>query len=260
MLEISPKPAGIGISTAGQVDKGLSFVRQATENLSNWTGVHLKSILEEQFGLPVWVENDVNAAALGEAWLGSGKNRGDIAMITLGTGIGGAIIKDGNVYRGINGAAGEFGHIRLYRYGLACTCGLSGCYEQYASTGALVRKIKSALEQDATSMLHGVSKLNGETIFQVERKGDILAREVINDWIYHIAWGLSTIIHSLNPELIIIGGGISREGEYLVGRIRREVRKMIMQSFADGLEIVPAMLSNNAGIIGAAYIVLQNTN
>lgn len=244
---------GIGISTAGQVNSYTGSITFATDALPGWTGTPVKTILEERFKLPVKVNNDVNSAILGEYWMGAAKGRDDVLMITLGTGVGGSIIRDGKLYYGSNYLAGEFGHMKLYPNGRPCVCGLNGCYEQYASTSALVRMVNEELEDDKSSILHSYSHIDGRAIFEAEKEGDALAKSVMNRWIFYISWGLASLIHSLNPSIIVVGGGVSAQGRPFTDRIKEKTLDMIMPSFAKGLDIVPASLGNDAGIIGAAY-------
>lgn len=251
---------GIGISTAGQVDSKRGSITFATEALPGWTGTHVKDILEQKFKLPVCVNNDVNSALMGEYWMGAAKGRDDVLMITLGTGVGGGIIRDGEIYYGANYLAGEFGHIKLYPEGRLCVCGQTGCYEQYASTSALVRMAKERLKSYKDSILHSSDDIDGKSIFKAEEKGDRLAKAVIEEWIFYISWGLVSLIHSLNPSIIVIGGGVSAQGRALTDRIKERVVDMIMPSFAKGLTIVPAALSNDAGLIGAAYFLKRAVN
>lgn len=248
---------GIGISSAGQIEPKTGSVRFATDNLPGWTGMPIKDILTSRFKVPVYVDNDVNCAALGEFWMGAAQNRDNIIMLTLGTGIGGAIIKEGRVFYGANGAAGEFGHMMLYPNGIKCTCGLCGCYEQYASTNALIRMVTDRIDAGEISILGENSVIGGKDIFKAENHGDRLAKESIDEWISYIAWGLSIIIHSLNPSTIIIGGGVSKQGEEFIYRVKKKTIPLIMPSFAQHLSIRPAEFSNDAGIIGAAYGVMQ---
>lgn len=244
---------GIGISTAGQVDSHRGSITFATDALPGWTGTEVKGILEQRFNLPAFVNNDVNAALLGEFWQGAAKGKDDVLMITLGTGVGGGIIKDNEIFYGARYLAGEFGHIKLYPQGRLCACGLEGCYEQYASTSALIRMAREKLEEDMDSKLHSYKRLNGKNIFDAEKHGDRLAREVLEEWIFYVSWGLVSLIHSLNPSTIVIGGGVSAQGHVLTDRIKEKTFNMILPSFAQGLDIVPAALGNDAGMMGAAY-------
>ncbi|MGL6173202.1 MAG: ROK family protein, partial [Cellulosilyticaceae bacterium] len=186
----------IGISTAGQVDSKQGMIRYANENIPGYTGMRIKEILEEYFGVPVVVENDVNAAAIGEAHFGAGIAFSDFLCLTYGTGIGGAIVIDGKVYTGANFSAGEFGSMIIHTEDRIPGKYYSGCYEQYASTTALVKKAKQYDEQ----------LINGRKIFERIEEPEI--KQIIEKWLEEVVNGLTTLIHIFNPPCIILGGGI----------------------------------------------------
>lgn len=231
----------IAISTAGQVDSENGIVVYSTDNIPYYTGMMVKKIIENKTGIPTYVENDVNAAATGEAVFGSAKGVDDFICLTFGTGIGGAIFLNGKLYKGIGSSAGEFGHIITHAGGRPCTCGGDGCFEQYASAKALTQAVEKIAGKP----------LNGFEIFQEENFGNPEIRHEIDIWIDEIIIGLKSIIYTFNPALLVLGGGIMNE-EYIIELIDRKIYKQLMDNYRK-VNIVKAELGNNAGLLGAAY-------
>lgn len=232
----------IGISTAGQVDPICGKIIYANDNIPGYTGMKLKEIMEKEFNVPAAVENDVNAAAIGEAVFGAGQDIDDFVCLTYGTGVGGAIFAGGNLYYGSSCSAGEFGAIVTHPEARdASRDMLSGCYERYASTTALVN---SAMRIDK-------SLSNGRKIF--ERISEPEIQMLVDGWILEITYGLVTIIHMLNPSRVIIGGGIM-EQPYVIERLRQKLNENIISSFRH-VKIERAQLGNRAGMLGAAALM-----
>lgn len=236
----------IGISTSGQVDSKKGEIIFANDNIPNYTGTKLQKILEQRYAVPVKVENDVNAAALGETHYGAGKQFKDFLCLTYGTGIGGAIIMNSQIYKGLNGVAGEFGHIIVHPDGESCKCGNSGCYESYASTTALIKKA-SQINQ---------TWLNGKVLFEQYHQQNASIITIVDEWIHEIAIGIVSLVHIFNPPAILIGGGIM-EQKQLVHQIEKKIQTLIMPSFS-GVKIIQARLGNKAGLYGAAALHLIN--
>lgn len=229
----------IGISTAGQVDPIQGSIIYANKNIPGYTGTPIKNMMEEYFHVPVAVENDVNAAAIGEAHFGAGRGQKDFACLTYGTGIGGAMFVRGQLYSGSSYSAGEFGAIVIHPKERHPEEDMfSGCYEKYASTTALVNR---AAAYDSTLT-------NGRIIF--ERMEDPGVREIIDNWIMEIVYGLTVITHMMNPSCIILGGGVM-EQPYVLTQVREKLYENIMSSFRH-VKIAKAELGNQAGMLGAA--------
>ena len=233
----------IGISTAGQVDHINGKIIFASENIPGWTGMEIKKRIEETYNLPAAVENDVNAAALGEAYYGAGINNKTFLCLAYGTGVGGAIVENGEIYRGAFGSAGEFGHTITHAGGRDCTCGGKGCYEAYASTSALVRIVKQEL---------GMEEVNGRIIFKLLEEENEDIKRILHDWMQEIITGLINFIHIFNPSLIVLGGGIMSQ-PYIIKYIKENLPKQVMPNY-NRVKIIEAKLGNNAGIIGAAVM------
>ena len=233
-------PVGIAVSGTGQINGMIGKVIGGNPIIPNWIGANLVKILEEKYNLPAILENDVNCVALGEKWIGAGKNLSNFICLTIGTGIGGGVILNNQLFRGENFVAGEFGHILIKK----------GEFEQFASTTALIRLVK-----ERTGKI-----LNGKEIFDLEKKEIVEYQEVISEWIENLTDGLSSIIYCFNPANIILGGGVIGQGEPLINRIKNSLFKKIGSQFKEKLNIIQAKLGNNAGMIGASYLLLEKIN
>lgn len=231
---------GIGVSATGQINGDIGKIIGGNPIIPNWIGTNLVEILEEKYSLPVILENDVNCAALGEKWKGAGKNSKSFICLTIGTGIGGGIILNNELFRGEGYIAGEFGHIPIS----------VGEYEQFASTTALVRMVK-----ERTGKV-----LNGKEIFEFEKQGLKVYTEIIDEWVEYIIEGLLSIIYIFNPSSIILGGGVTKQGSYLLEKLEKSLERKIFKSFKDILKINFAELGNDAGMLGASYLLLKKLN
>ena len=233
-------PVGIAVSGTGQINGMIGKVIGGNPIIPNWIGTNLVKILEEKYNLPAVLENDVNCVALGEKWIGAGKDLSNFICLTIGTGIGGGIILNNQLFRGENFVAGEFGHTLIKK----------GEFEQFASTTALIRLVK-----EKTGKI-----LNGKEIFDLEKKEIVEYQEVISEWIENLTDGLSSIVYCFNPANIILGGGVIGQGEALINRIKNSLFKKIGLQFKEKLNIIQAKLGNNAGMIGASYLLLEKIN
>ena len=240
--------AGVGVSATGQIDSRRGIVAGTCGNFPNYIGSPIKAALEEDLGLPVTVANDANCMTLGEVWVGGAQGYTDVIGVTLGTGVGGGILTGGHLLEGARGLGGELGHYRTHALdGVPCTCGATGCWERYAATTALVR---AAQEKNPDWK-------DGRTIFAAAQAGDETVLALLDNWTDEIAQGLAGMVHIFNPQLILIGGGVSAQQKLLVEPIAAKVRASVMPAFAEGLEIRAAQLHNDAGMVGAVYYFRQ---
>ena len=239
--------AGIGVSATGQIDSRKGIVAGTCGNFPNYIGSPIKSALEEDFGLPVTVANDANCMTLGEVWVGAAQGYTDVIGVTLGTGVGGGILTGGHLLEGARGLGGELGHYRTHALdGVDCTCGAKGCWERYAAT-ALVR---AAQEKDPDWK-------DGRAIFAAAEAGNETVLALLDHWTDEIAQGLAGMVHIFNPQLILIGGGVSAQQKLLIEPIAAKVKASVMPAFAEGLEVRAAQLHNDAGMVGAVYYFRQ---
>lgn len=216
--------------------------------------------VEERIGIPVKVTNDANAAALGESVFGAGKNYKDSILVTLGTGVGGGIIIDGKLFEGHNSAGAEIGHMVIERYGDHCTCGRRGCFEAYSSATALIRRTKLQMEENTGSAMwtkYTADTATGKTAFEFCDK-DIAAQEVVDWYLKYLACGLTNLANIFRPEVIMLGGGVSEEGE----RLTVPLQKLVNEELFGGTEYAPvkivrAAMGGKAGMYGAAVLAMR---
>nr|WP_025028746.1 ROK family glucokinase [Caldalkalibacillus mannanilyticus] len=249
---------GIGIGAPAFLDLERGYVYEAV-NLG-WKDYPLKDRLEEITGLPVVVDNDANTAALGEMWKGAGSGASDLLVITLGTGVGGGVISKGKIFHGSRGTSGEIGHVTVVtKGGYRCNCGKQGCLETLASATGIVKLATDALKEGTSSTLAETLKANGaleakDVAFAADA-GDELALSVLDQVGFYLGWTLGNYAVLLNPEKIVVGGGVSRAGEVLFKPIRDYYRQYALPHLTGDIEIVAATLGNDAGVIGSAWLV-----
>ena len=245
--------ASIGVGTPGTCDPERGVVVRAY-NL-NWFDVPVCAMLTAHFGLPARLSNDANCAALAETVAGAAVGCRNMVLITLGTGVGGGIIVDGRIVSGLGGAGGEPGHSLLVLDGEPCTCGRRGCWEVYASATALIRQGREAAAAHPTSLLNQYPELTGRDVFDAADAGDEAAQAVLERYYVYVAAGITDLVNILSPEMVLIGGGISRQGERLLRPIRRYVAANCFGGESRPQPIIQAaQLGNEAGIIGAAAL------
>ncbi|MFD4705241.1 ROK family glucokinase [Gottfriedia sp. NPDC058432] len=250
--------AGIGIGAPGSVrlEDGLIF---AAVNLG-WVNFPLKEILEKESGIPVIVDNDANIAAVGEMWKGAGNGAKDVVMVTLGTGVGGGVIVNGDVAHGISGSAGEIGHITVQlENGVLCNCGKTGCLETISSATGIARianeKLQNTTKETVLKEMSNDSPITAKDVFEAYSNGDEVAEEIVNHVMKYLALVLAGVGNTLNPENIIIGGGVSNAGELLLRPLKKYFDEFAFTTVRDSTKLSIAKLGNDAGAIGAAYLV-----
>lgn len=229
-------------------------------NNLGWYNVPVRAIMQTIIDKPIYLNNDANCAALGEAIAGGAKGVDNAIMLTLGTGVGGGIIIDKKIYDGFNNAGGELGHAIIEVDGKQCTCGRKGCLEAYASATALIDQTIEAAKKNPESLINEMvagdySKVNGRTAFDAMRKGDKTGKEVVDKYTYYLAQGVLNYINIFQPEVLLIGGGISKEGDTLFDPIRKLAKEFsYSKDESKQTKIMQATLGNDAGIIGAAML------
>lgn len=249
--------ASIGLGTPGTVNS--DGVIEFANNL-NFDHVPAKDMIIERLGdKPVYVANDANCAALGEAYAGCGNGAKNFIAVTLGTGVGSGVIIDGKIVTGVNNAGGECGHMVIVEGGEACTCGRHGCWEAYASATALINQTKKAMDEYPDSVMHQLAaeegKVSGKTAFDAMRRGDIAGIKVVDQYVKYVACGIINLVNALQPEIICVGGGICNEGETLLRPLRRYIEAERYSVYSKiQTKILKAELGNDAGIIGAAIL------
>ncbi len=254
--------AGIGFSAPGPIDMETGTVTESP-NLPGWQNVPLRDIVQDKYKIPTSLIHDATAAALAEHRLGAGKGVRDLVYITVSTGIGGGIIIDGKLYTGAKGTAGEIGHMTIDANGPRCSCGNTGCLEVLASGTAMAREARKRLEAGEVSLLSQLAggnpeNITAETIALAAERGDRLAGEVILQAATYLGIGMANLVNILNPEMIIVGGGVANMGDRLLKPAIEVVRERAFKLPARTVRIVRAGLSGNAELLGAAMFALES--
>lgn len=249
--------AGVGIGSPGPLDRKTGTVI-ATPNLG-WRNFPLRDLISNAVHLPATLDNDANCATYGEWWLGAGRGTQTLVGFTLGTGIGGGIVLNGEIFHGCSDIAGEIGHMTIEANGRKCKCGNYGCLEQYASGPAIAMRAVEGIEAGAETML--AEMVNGKLeditaalVYEATVLGDAYAREVLVDAARFLGAGVANLINILNPEMVVISGGVTRAGEHLFVPLQAEVRRRAFKSAQECCRIVSAELPGTAGVVGAAGV------
>lgn len=241
---------GIGVSAAGCIDTNKGCVAENGGNIPDWSFTPVSGPLSERYGIGATIANDGNCVALAEAWVGAARGLRDVICVVLGTGVGGGIISGGHLIEGTHGFGGEIGHFPTHADLLMTGEKKWGShYETFASTGALVRR----------ALMSGKDWLNGKEIFEAAASGDAGALEILDDWTTEIAAGITGLVHIFDPEVVLIGGGVSAQNELLVKPVRDKVIETVTPDMAAELKLRAAELGNNAGMVGAVKYFIDRS-
>jgi glucokinase len=252
--------AAVGIGAPGSVDIKTGVV-VAPPNLPGWDRVPLRQLVEDGLGIKAFLENDANAAALGEHRLGAGRGTEHMIYVTVSTGIGGGLILDGRLYHGVSGMAGEIGHITVMPYGPLCGCGNRGCLEALASGTAIAREARERVVRGVPTLMADLAegdleRITAKLVAEAARQGDVEAQEIIDQAMRYLGVGMANLANLFNPQLIVIGGGLTNIGELLFGPVRRVVDQRAFRAQSQALRIVRAELGDDVGVLGAAAVAL----
>ena len=245
--------AGIGIGTPGIVDCTNRIVLGGAENIQGWENLKLADRMEKESGLPTQLGNDANLMGLGETMYGAGNGATHVIFLTVGTGIGGAIVIDGKLFNGYANRGTELGHVPLIANGEPCACGSAGCLEHYASTAALVRRFSKRIAEAGISYPN--EEINGELIIRLYKQGDKIAVESLEEHCDFLGHGISGFINIFSPQRVVIGGGLSEAGDFYIQKVSEKALRYAIPDCAVNTEIMAASLGNKAGSIGAASLV-----
>lgn len=252
------KLKGIGVGVPGSVVWETGVVKRVT-NLPGWDNYPLKSILQDHFQVPVVIENDANAAAWAEFKYGAGQGSTDILYLTVSTGIGGGIIVNGRLLRGATGTAGEIGHMILNSQGERCNCGNLGCWETLSSGTAIANKARKLISQGLKSLISSIAEedIKAEHVFEAYRRGDEVAKIIVEEALDYLGIGIANLVNIINPDKVIIGGGVTQAGPVIFSAVRKKVQTL---GYAQAAltQILPAKLNNYGGVIGAAALVKEH--
>ena len=246
---------GIGLGTPGIVDETNRIALGGAENIIGWENIDVASLMEKQMSLPVVVGNDANLMGLGETMYGAGQGAQNVVLLTVGTGIGGAVVIGGKLFNGFANRGTELGHVPLIANGEPCACGSVGCLEHYASTSALVRRFSKRAAEAGISFPG--EEINGELIVRLYKEGDKLATECLDEHCDFLGHGIAGFINIFSPQRIVIGGGLSEAGDFYIRKVSEQAHRYAIADCAVNTQIMAASLGNKAGSIGAASLVFS---
>ncbi len=247
----------VGVGVPGPVDPWTGIVK-TPPNLPAWHNLRLKEVVERELGLPCYVGNDANLAALGEYRYGAGQGLQHMVYLTLSTGIGGGIITDGRLLVGATGLAGELGHISVDLRGPRCGCGNLGCVEALASGSAIARRAVDAMEHGEASALRGRRPVTSERVFDAAQAGDALSRRIIQEAAEALGVGIVNMVHTFNPQRVVLGGGVANRWHMWYPTVRRLVWQRTMDGFLEGFSLTPALLADDSGLLGAGAYAFES--
>lgn len=253
--------SGVGIGAPGPIEIETGVV-MSPPNLPGWERVPLKQLVEDEFGVATFLENDANAAAWGEHYFGAGRGVEHMIYVTVSTGIGGGLILGGNLYHGANGMAGEIGHIILEPDGPLCGCGSRGCLEALASGTAIARVARERVTQGIPTLISDLAddapeRITARLVAEAARQGDKEADEILTEAMEYLGIGMANLVNLFNPQLIVIGGGVTNIGERLFLPVRQAIERNAFRMAAQVVRVAPAELGDNVGVLGAAAVALS---
>lgn len=249
---------GVGIGIPGFMDFSAGVILKSA-NFPGWKNVAVKAPLEQTLGKPVKINNDANVAALGEVWGGAGKGLQNVVVYTLGTGVGGGIIIRGQVYEGFSGMGGELGHVQVVpdMEAIQCGCGQYGCVETVSSATGVIRMAKDAVERGDQTSLAALPTIMAKDVFDAAKAGDEVAQRIVKRAAFYLGKAIAATAVIVNPQRFILGGGVAKAGDILFDAVREVFAKYTPEQARNDVDIVPAMLGNDAGVVGAAGLHLR---
>ena len=246
--------AAVGVGSPGAIDFEKGRLIDRTPNIKNWVDTDIRGTLQNRFHIPMWVDNDANIMTLAESRRGAAKGLKNVICATLGTGIGGGILIDGELYRGTHFAGAEIGHMMIVHNGIPCNCGGRGCFELYAAAPAVLREYVNFMTANKKAVPEHVTT---KRVFQRAAEGEPEANEAIDMAIDYMGTGFASLVNIFNPEMIVIGGGVAEAGDAFIARIKKAIERKAMKAAMKGVKVKRALLGNDAGCIGGVSLAIE---